>query len=160
MFWQIFNSLLAERRVTRIFLWGTNAAEESKDQFLEINILVRALTVQLYKPILVRALTVQLYKPIILFFFSQLQSCINDGCNSHGLVIIFEVKIVFTYEKFSVLAFKTFPKKVTEISNKPFKQVTMVPKCYILKKVSTLPITVLKKYRVNAARYFSSFVVV
>ena len=52
MFWQIFNSLLAERRVTRIFLWGTNAAEESKDQFLEINILVRALTVQLYKPII------------------------------------------------------------------------------------------------------------
>ena len=42
-----------------------------------------------------------------------MQSCINGRLNGHGLVIIFEVKIVFTYQykKFQFLAFKIYSKK-------------------------------------------------
>ena len=126
MFWQIFNSLLAKRRLAKIFLKGADVAEESKDQFFR-NQRFRALTVQLY-----------LCRPVYLFFFFNKNRvpvqllckfscnvpvqllcpyiffCCNHalmGSNSHGLVIFFEIKIVFTHKKFFVPAFKIYSKK-------------------------------------------------
>ena len=66
---------------------------------------------------------------LYILFFSLLQSCVNGGFNGYGFVMIFDVKIVFTYKKFSVLfAFKIHSKKITEMSSQALKKLTTIPK--------------------------------
>ena len=55
-------------------------------------------------------------------------------------------------ENFSALVL-VYSKKVTEISSKTVEKVTTVPKTIYFLKVSTVPITVLKTYRVAVPRY-------
>ena len=72
------------------------------------------------------------------------------GC--HGLVVIMDVDTCLQ-KKFSLFRSKYVKKKVTEISRKIVQTVSTVLKTVLFQKVSSLPIAVLKKYRVTVPRY-------
>ena len=77
------------------------------------------------------------------------------GCRSliyNNVVSRYFSKMLFAEKpgKFFAFALLSLCKKVTEISSKTVYKVTTVPKTVHFLKVSTVPITVLKKYRGTA----------
>ena len=102
--------LLAKKRVTRSIFKGLTLPKKVKTSFSKINAL---------EHLYLQYNFICIYS----YFFSLQQSRVNGGSNGRGLVIILEVKTVFTYKKFSVLfAFKNHSKKNTEILSKTVKK--------------------------------------